>query len=185
MATIVIVYLGDEPKKVLDKTIATSIICSTDLLDSCAELTCVGENRDNRYYHVHDTNICIMHVEQEFCILVDKVIHGVDIPKFLAQHHYAVYQTTRDWVKNTSTSNYIGYDIKNKLYHGLWNHDYQLDHWAETFNELDKSKRFIPASLNQNGYSHQRMYSISNIDDLNWLCNQIRVIDRLPGGYFI
>ena len=182
----IVIYINNPPpKKVLDKRASTSILCSVDLLRSCEELTCVAFNRDNEIFHVQGANICIMHVEEEFCILVDKVIHGVDIPKFLAQYHYAVYQTTRDWVKNSSSSSYIGYNIKYKLYHGRWNHEYHLDHWAETFNELDKSKRFIPASLNQNGYSHQRSYTINNINDLNWICNRIREIDKLPGGTFI
>lgn len=181
-----VIYIVMPQRKQLDKSRATSILCSKELLDSSEELKCVAQNRDNVIYHVHDSNICIMHVEDGFCILVDYIINEVNIPEFIIQDHYGVYQSVRDCVKSTTRVNrLIGYDIKERLYHEKCKKGYHLDHWAETFNELDKSKRFIPGSVNQNGYSHRRQLEINTVEDLDWLCERIRDIDKLPGGHFI
>ena len=181
-----VIYIVMPQRKQLDKSRATSILCSKELLDNCEELTCVAQNRDNVIYHVKDSNICIMHVEDSFCILVDYMINGVNIPDFIVQDHYGVYQSVRDWVKSTTRANkLIGYDIKERLYHTPYTKGYHLDHQAETFNELDKSKRFIPGSLNQNGYSHRRCRDINTMEELECLCERIRQIDKLPGGHYI
>ena len=113
-----VVYLNTREPKVLEQEKSTSIICSRELLDRSSKLTKVAALRDNIYYHVGDTNVCIMYVEEGFCILTDYKVTiynqpGVmcSLPNLLTASHYGVYQTlnspggSRDWVKTRQREN--------------------------------------------------------------------------------
>jgi len=172
--------------KTLDPSIATSILCHSGILHSDKKLICLGSNKENEVFRVNDTNICIMHVECSFCILVDYMLDDIYIPGKILENHYGVYQSQncRDWVKNTKSGELIGYDLKEYGKKSIRKSGQSLDHWAETFNELDKSKRFIPKQDNA-GPSHRRKICINNNEDLEWLIERIRFIDREPGGTFL
>jgi len=64
----------DNKLKKLDVDVATSIICNRVLLDENVRTTLITNNRDNRYYLVQDTNTVIMHIEEDFCVLIDNKV---------------------------------------------------------------------------------------------------------------
>ena len=66
-----VVYLNERAPKVLEQEQATSIVCSNDLLSQNSRLRKVADLRDNVYFHVSGSNACIMHVEEDFCIVTD------------------------------------------------------------------------------------------------------------------
>lgn len=188
----VVIYQDDngnvvDRKKVLYKEKATSILVDKALLEGNGSLTKLADNgRDNCYYVVNDTNVCILHVEDGFNILVDHYIKNKDIVGELSKNNYGVYQDgyNRDWIKNTATRCLIGYDIKRIAYALPKRDGFELDHMAETFNELDKNKRFIPREMNV-GPSHRVKIEIFGQDDLNDLINKIRKNEGKVGGIFI
>ena len=80
MAAFTIYEDGSNGCKTLDPSIATSILCHSGILYSDKKLICLGSNKENEVFRVNDTNICIMHVECSFCILVDYIVDGIYIP---------------------------------------------------------------------------------------------------------
>lgn len=184
-----VIYLNEKATKVLEKEQATSIVCSNDLLGQNSRLCRIVTLRDNIYYRVDNTNVCIMHVEAEFCIIIDYQVTvynqpGVicSLPNMLASSHYGVYQTlnypggSRDWVKNSSTGELIGYDIK-KLIHGPGCNvaGAQLEHLSWTLDERELVKDFGP---NKERDSHRVRVEISTMNELNWLIDKIIESDR-------
>jgi hypothetical protein len=176
---------NNEPAgKVLDKKEATSILCNNEMLKNNEQLTRVGGLRDNSYYLVEGTNCVIMHVEEGFCILCDYIISGINIPEKLMEEHYGVYQSSgRDWVKNSATSQLIGYDIKNDLSATKLNGQ-TLDHEGHTFDEREKNKKF--SNTNINGGSHRTRVGVDTDKDLDCLINKIKKDDQSNGhGMFL
>ena len=197
-------FLGEEvitlsTGKVLDKDVSSSIVCDNDLLNSCADLNKIAENGYNSYYGVLGTNICIMHVECGFCILVDDYVNiynepdAVSLPKMLVATKYGVYQvkgdrTYRDWIKCTKNSRPIGHDIQDIVYgngatiarkNGL-----TLDHGAETCNELIANCKYKDNNFN-NG-SHRVCVKITNEKELKILIEKIKKYDDNGGtGFFL
>ena len=177
--------------KILNKGVATSIICSETLLNNNIDLDFVADNRENKYYNVIGTNVVIAHIEDDFCILVDYMVrtynssNTVSLPNMLSAAHYGVYQSesnkaNRDWVKNTVTGKLIGYDIKEIIHgNGVKVAGSSLDHLVETLNELEKNKQF--STMNWNSGSHRFRLEIKSQDDLNDLILRIRKMDSQPG----
>ncbi len=186
MATLTIYENGSKSSKTLDPSIATSILCHSGILHSAKEFVYLGSNKENEIFRVKHTNICIMHVECSFCILVDYIVDGIYIPGKILEQHYGVYQSKccRDWIKNTRSRELIGYELKEFANKGTKCSGQELDHMAETFNELDKSKRFIPKELNA-GASHRSRICINSNADLAWLIDKIKYIDNQVGGTFL
>lgn len=185
-----VVYLDEREPKVLAPEQATSIICSNDLLSQNSRLRRVVTLRDNIYYRVDNANVCIMHVEADFCIITDYQVTvynqpGVicSLPNMLSASHYGVYQTlnspggSRDWVKNSSTGELIGYDIK-KLIHGPGCNvaGGQLEHLSWTLDERELVKSFGP---NKERNSHRVRFEITTMDELDWLIDKIIESDRI------
>ena len=179
-----------ETGKVLDLDAATSLIIPFELMNGCDNLEVVGENRDNKYFHVVGSNTCIAHIEAGFCVLTDYMVDTVTgrnmvLPKMLDSQHYAVYQTksreghtSRDWIKNSCGNNRnIGQDIKYYI-HGIYNapEGCTLDHAGPTFDERERFKQYINNNVN-NG-SHRYKEYISNEDRLLKLISTIRSEDR-------
>ena len=185
--------------KVLDKDVSSSILCDNDLLNSCADLNKIAENGYNSYYKVLETNVCIMHVECGFCILVDDYVNiynepdAVSLPKMLVATKYGVYQvkgdrTYRDWIKCTKNSRPIGHDIQDMVYgngaaiarkNGL-----TLDHGAETCNELISNCMYKADNFN-NG-SHRVCVKITNEKELKELIEKIKKYDDNGAtGFFL
>ena len=182
----VTIYMGDEPTgKVLNKNVATSILCDVEILRKNPQLELVAECRDNKYYLVKETNTVLFHVEEGFCILTDYKIGEKNLAELMQQEHYGVYQCNgRDWVKNTATSRLIGYDIKEFVTgqsgrpKGM-----TLDHQAETFNEMEKNKNF--SANNVNGGSHRVKVLIISPAGLEELIAKIKDNDGKSGGLFM
>lgn len=180
-----------EMAKVLNRDVATSIVCPTVLMHNNIDLDLVAENRENKYYNVIGTNVVIAHIEDDFCILVDYMVrtynssNPVSLPNMLSASHYGVYQTennlaNRDWIKNTVTGRHIGYDIKEIIHgNGVKVAGSSLDHLVETLNELEKNKQF--STTNWNSGSHRFRLEIKSQDDLNDLILRIRKMDSQPG----
>lgn len=185
--------------KVLDKNVATSILCSNDLLSNSSKLDKVAENSNNAYYNVLETNICIMHVEAGFCILVDNKVKvfnepdAVSLPTMLSATKYGVYQvpgdkTYRDWIKCTKNSRPIGHDIQDMV-HGngaaiARKNGLSLDHGAETCNELLTNCMYKSDNIN-NG-SHRVCVRINNEEDLKGLIQKIKAYDSNGAtGFFL
>lgn len=164
----------NEKTKTLSKAGATSIIVKKELLENSENLTRVGENRDNVYYLIDDSQSVIMHVEQDFAIICDYVVNGIDLPKRMLQEHYGVYQCRgRDWVKNTVTSHLVGYDIKRFLYgKGYQPVGTTLDHVSATFDERDKYKEFSRSNVNHG--SHRVQIIVRTQEELKWLLKKTR-----------
>lgn len=165
----------NEKTKTLSKAGSTSIIVKKELLENSENLTRVGENRDNVYYLIDDSQSVIMHVEQDFAIICDYVVNGVNLPQRMLQKHYGVYQFCgRDWVKNTVTSRLIGYDIKRFLYGNECQPDgTTLDHVSATFDERDKYKEFSKNNVNHG--SHRVQIIVRTQEELNRLLTETRV----------
>ena len=184
----VIIYLDDETRgKVLEKKIATSIMADNSLLENNNLLERIASCRDNVYYHVKGTNAVIMHVEEGFNILCDYTVNGKCLPEIMKEEHYAVYQLNgRDWIKNSATGRYIGYDIK-EIVTGQSGRPKgtTLDHEAETFDEREKNKMFKTNNFN-NG-SHRVRVEIRSQEELNDLINKITHDDNTNhhGGMYI
>lgn len=182
----VTIYMGKEPTgKVLDKNVATSILCDEVMLSKSSQLELVAECRDNKYYLVNGTNTVLLHVEEGFCILTDYMVDGKNLAKLMEQEHYGVYQSNgRDWVRNSATSRFVGYDIKEFVTgqsgrpQGM-----TLDHEAETFNEMEKNKKF--SANNVNGGSHRVKVVIDSDEGLKELIEKIKANHGNPGGIFM
>ncbi len=180
---LIAICMDKEPVgKVLDKNVATSILCDDVLLDKCEKLILVAKCRENKYYLVEDTNTVLMHVEEGFCILTDYKVGDKNLVELMQRKHYAVYQNNgRDWIKNSATSRLIGYDIKEFVTgqsgrpQGM-----TLDHLAETFNEKEKNKKF--SNNNVNGGSHRVKVVIKSCKELKDLIEKILENDGKPGG---
>jgi len=183
---IVTIFMDEAPvKKVLDKAGATSILCDEAILEKSEQLKLVADCRDNKYFNVEGTNTVIMHVEEGFCILTDYMVDGKNLAEMMSQEHYGVYQCNgRDWVRNTATSRLIGYDIK-EIVTGVSGRPkgMTLDHVAETFNEMEKNKKF--SSKNVNNGSHRVKVVITSDDGLQQLIDKIIKNDGESGGLFI
>ena len=182
----IVIYFDEEKRrKVLDKDTATSILCDVAILAACEKLKLVAECRENKYYHVDNTNTVLMHVEEGFCILCDHILNEKNLPILMKNAHYAVYQSAgRDWIKNSATGQLIGYDIKEFVTgHSGRPQGMTLDHKAETFNEMEKNKQFSPDNINEG--SHRIQVKIGTEDDLKDLIDKIIQNDGKPGGIFI
>lgn len=132
---------------------------------------------------------CIMHVEADFCIITDYKVMvynqpGVvcSLPNMLSASHYAVYQVlnglggSRDWVKNSATSQLIGYDIKTLIHGpGCAIAGDQLEHLSWTLDERELFKSFGP---NKERDSHRIRTEISTMDELDQLIDKIIESDR-------
>lgn len=183
---LITIYLEEEPVgKVLDKNCATSILCDDSILSRCKRLELVAQCRDNKYYLVEDTNIVLMHVEDGFCILTDYMVEEKNLPEFMKQEHYAVYQYNgRDWVKNSATSRLIGYDIKEYVTgQSARPNGMTLDHEAETFNEMEKNKNFSKNNFNKG--SHRVRVEVYTDESLDELIVKIKDNDGKSGGIFL
>lgn len=182
----VTIYMDETPvKKVLDKAVATSILCDEAILEKSEQLKLVAECRDNKFYLVDGTNTIIMHVEEGFCILTDYIVGEKNLAEMMSQEHYGVYQYNgRDWVKNSATSRLVGYDIK-EIVTGVSGRPkgMTLDHEAETFNEMEKNKNF--STKNVNNGSHRVKVVITSDDGLQQLIDKIIKNDNKSGGLFI
>lgn len=179
-----VIYLNEKEPKVLVHEVATSIVCSIKLLEENKRLEKVAEERENIFFHVKETNTCIMHVEEELCILIDykvRVYNEPDVecslPSLLSAAHYGVYQTintpggNRDWVKNSATSQLIGHDIKRLLHGpGCKIAGMQLEHLSWTLDERESYKEFGP---NKERDSHRVRIEIFNMEELDWLIDKI------------
>ena len=172
-------------KKVLIKKYATSILCEKKLLDQSQRLEIVGENKDNVYYWIKGSNSVIMHVEDDFCILVDYMVevynqtNKCSLPNLLEKKHYTVQQIRgRDWIK--SSSNKIGYDIKS-IIHGIVTRppNMTLDHLAETYDEREKNKEF---SKNINHGSHRVIKVIGTMKQLDELIDRVIYSEKKKAG---
>lgn len=183
---IITIYLDEEPVgKQLDKKAATSILCGDDILSKSDNLSKVAECRDNKYYLVKDTNTILLHVEDGFCILTDYMINEKNLAELMAREHYAVYQHNgRDWIKNSVTSRLVGYDIK-EFVTGIAGRPegMTLDHEAETFNEMEKNKKF--SACNVNSGSHRVKVEILTEESLEELIVKIKDNDGQSGGIFL
>lgn len=185
--------------KVLDKNASTSILCENKLLIDSSELSLICGNNENKYYNVIDTNIVIMHVEHDFCILVDNYVDiynstdKVSLPKMLSALKYGVYQvkgdkTYRDWVRCTKSSRAIGHDIQD-IVHGngaiaARKNGLTLDHGAETCNELLTNCMYKQRNIN-NG-SHRVCIRICTVDDLRNIIQKIREYEENGStGFFL
>lgn len=181
----IVIYIDEEPKrKVLNKKVATSVICSREKLERSGKLKKVAESQDNMYYSIEDCNACIMHVEDDFCIIIDNLVNiynepnkKCSLPALLAAGHYAVYQTinspggNRDWIKNSGTSELIGYDIKNLIHGpGCKVAGTQLEHLSWTLDEREAHKIFGP---NKARNSHRVKVEIETMEDLDWMIDKI------------
>ena len=72
---LVTIYLDEENRgKMLNKNVATSILCDEVLLSKNSELELAAECRDNKYYRVKGTNTVLLHVEEGFCIFTDYMV---------------------------------------------------------------------------------------------------------------
>jgi len=183
---IVTIYFGEEPiGKVLDKNVATSILCDDVVLGGNSQLKLVAECRDNKYYLVEATNTVIMHVEEGFCALTDYMVEKKNLPELMQQEHYAVYQANgRDWIKNSSTGQVIGYAIK-EIVTGVSGRPkgMTLDHLAETFNEMEKNKVFSTSNINEG--SHRVKVTVGTNKELDELIEKIKDNHNKPGGLFM
>jgi hypothetical protein len=172
-------YIIEKHEKKLNKGIATSIMCSKDMLDGYEKVELmVGKNGDNAYYHVKDSNTVIVHIEKGFCILEDYIAKDLNgnkilLPSHMCRFHYGVYQNqdeknNRDWVKNTVTSDVVGYDIK-KVLHNIQGKPVgmTLDHGDATFDEREKVKVF--KNDNYNDGSHRLKIEIETTAELEKL----------------
>lgn len=183
---LVTIYLDEENRgKMLNKNVATSILCDEVLLSKNSELELAAECRDNKYYRVKGTNTVLLHVEEGFCIFTDYMVGEKNLAELMQQEHYAVYQYTgRDWVKNSATGRLVGYDIKEFVTgqsgrpQGM-----TLDHEAETFNEKEKNKNFSENNVNKG--SHRVRVEISTNENLQQLIEKIKENDEKPGGLFM
>jgi hypothetical protein len=181
----VTIYLGNATVgKVLNKDVATSILCEAEMLRNNSNLILVAENRDNKYYLVKETNTVIMHVEDDFCILTDYKVNGKNLVDMMLKEHYAVYQVYgRDWVKNSATSQLVGYDIKLALYgKGCRPDGMTLDHRDATFDEREKVKQF--SANNVNDGSHRVRVIIYSPDGLDQFIDLIVRNEQKPGGLY-
>lgn len=158
----------NQNNKTLRICISTSIICSVNLLDGNSRLSLVAEKGNNRYYHIEGSNSAVMHVEQDFCILLDYMVKTYksgdtefSLPCMLSARHYGVYQNdqARDWVKGTSGSRPIGHDIQDLVYGDgaelARKQGYTLDHGAETHNEKTVNCHYKTREENRNDGSHR------------------------------
>lgn len=183
---LVTIYMDEEPKrKVLDKNVATSILCDDAMLGSSKQLKLVAECRDNKYYLVEDTNTVLLHVEEGFCILTDYMVGEKNLAELMQQEHYAVYQYNgRDWVRNSATCRLVGYDIK-EFVTGQSGRPagMTLDHEAETFNEMEKNKTFSSTNINEG--SHRVKVVINTDEGLQQLIQKIKDNDGNAGGLFM
>ena len=184
-----VVYLNERAPKVLVPEQSTSIICNNSLLSQNRRLKRVAASRDNLYYNIYNTNACIMHVEADFCIITDYKVMvynqpGVvcSLPNMLSASHYAVYQVlnglggSRDWVKNSATSQLIGYDIKTLIHGpGCAIAGDQLEHLSWTLDERELFKSFGP---NKERDSHRIRIEISTMDELDQLIDKIIESER-------
>lgn len=170
--------LFEKKEKKLDKTIATSILISSNLMRKCDELKLIAKNRENEYFYVKGTNMIIAHIEKDFCCLTDYMITTVSnpeelqsLPHMLSAVHLAVYQkkerhwTSRDWIANSANNMRIGYIIKYLIHgQGCKLAGQTLDHLAETWNELDANTKFTFNNINEG--SHRKPIFIDNMEQL-------------------
>lgn len=180
--------------KILSHSNSTSILCREEQLRAHRELIKVAENEDNEYYRVTRTNIVLMKVQADFCILMDYMVRDyetgkmVSLPEKLMKMHFGVYQQPnkegtqyRDWIKNSATNVPIGYYIQSVVIG--WEAIVQakeagmtLDHGAETFNELLVNCKF--KKDNYNNGSHRKQYKYLDKNRLQLLIEAIRKIDK-------
>lgn len=185
-------------RKKLYKHMATSIMIPIALLEKCNEVKLITQNCENEYYHVKGTNMCIAHIEDEFCCLVDYMVTTVknpeelhSLPHMLSGQHFGVYQIpnksglkTRDWIMNSSTSMPIGHIIKYAI-HGQECKliGQTMDHEAETWNELDANIQFKYGNINEG--SHRRPKFINTMEELLEFINVIREYEKNGGTGFV
>jgi hypothetical protein len=177
-------YREETVVKELHKEHATSILCREELLRHNSRLVLVGQNRENMYYRVKNTNTVLLHIEDDFCVLTDYVINGNNLVQKMQQEHYGVYQLARrDWVKNSATSRAIGYDIKIIL-HGIGcrKSGMTLDHEDATFDEREKVKSFSYSNFNDG--SHRVCVSICTQGGLNQFIDRLIQNDSSPKGLY-
>lgn len=104
---------------------STSILCNRELLKNNTRLEFICSNGENEYYHVKGTRAVIMHVEEDFCILMDygakihmdepegneETVITVDLPQELCKYKYTMQRMGgRDCVVGNNNRR-ISYDI--------------------------------------------------------------------------
>lgn len=183
--------------KKLYKPMATSLVIPIALLEQCNEVRLVAKNRENAYFHIMGTNMCIAHIEEDFCCLTDYMVTTIgspeelrSLPHILSGQHFGVYQIpnssgmkTRDWIMNSSTNMPIGHVIKYAI-HGQECKlvGQTMDHEAETWNELDANIAFKYDNINKG--SHKRPRFIRTLEELLKFINSIREYEKNGGiGY--
>ncbi len=177
--------------KILDRRTATSILCSEKILSNCTRMKKVAGNSYNSYYNIIGTNTCVAHIEQDFCILTSYLTdtysdnQKVSLPKMLSLNRYGVYQSSarRDFVRNTTTTRAIGYDILEIVYgNGVRTAGKTQEHYVETWNEKLENIEMIENNINHG--SHKIKIEIKNEDDLRDLISRIERCDGKRGWLY-
>lgn len=165
-------------------------------LENSSRLEFIVAHGDNYYYHVLDTNKCIMHVSKGICIIMDYMIvpynSGLEcnLPKMISAYKYGAYQKKqynkcRMWIKrrdNITISNDIyriitGYTREQARIDG-----YTLHHKAETYNEQFKNLEYC---VDKERYSHRRSFFVKDDRDLDYLIDLLEEDDRHEESRFL
>lgn len=159
---------------------STSILCNKELLKDSSRLKHICSNGENEYYYMKRFKTAIMHVENDFCILVDYDVpitdedRIVNIPQELCKNKYTLQRIQGRNCVIGNKNRRISYDIVeiiggkefiDELEENRITIDYKGTTYDETISNLDFTSE--NDKLNMTDKSHYKKMVITSMDELD------------------